>query len=259
MTIEEMNRRKEELGYSYHQIAKLSGIAEETVKKVLSGEETACRYDNLQALEKVLSPKADRLQEAANAYLVEKQQGEYTIEDYFNLPDDQRVELIDGVFYDMASPTHIHQVMGDYICRCFGDYINTNKGRCIAITSPIDVQLDCDDKTMVQPDVVIICDRDKFQKGRIFGAPDLIVEVLSKSTRRKDTTKKLVKYLEAGVREYWMVDPERKKVMVYDLEKEEHPIIYGLDEKVPVNIFEGKCEVDFAEIYERVAFLYDRL
>lgn len=67
---------------------------------------------------------------------------------------------------------------------------------------------------------------------------------------------KLAKYKEAGVREYWLVDPDKKKVLVYDLEHEELPIVYGFDSKVPVMIFGGECVIDFAEIYEYISFLY---
>lgn len=70
-------------------------------------------------------------------------------------------------------------------------------------------------------------------------------------------TIKLNKYIDAGVREYWVVDPDRKVVIVYDFESEEYPMIYGFDAKIPVGIFDHKCEVDFAEIYEYVKFLYD--
>ena len=81
--------------------------------------------------------------------------------------------------------------------------------------APVDVQLDCDDKTMVEPDVIILCDRSKDINRCIYGAPDFVAEVLSKSTRRKDIGVKTYKYANAGVREYWMIDPKDMKVIVY--------------------------------------------
>ncbi len=195
--------------------------------------------------------------EALAEYAVTRRQGEYTIDDYLALPEGEMVELIDGVFYDMAAPHYIHQGFGDRIQTIFSNYIDAHQGSCFAFTSPIDVQLDCDNKTMVQPDVVILCDTKKFRSGRIFGAPDLIVEVLSPSTSYRDRGLKLSKYKKAGVREYWLVDPKRKRVLVYEFEKSDNARIYGFDETVPVGIYDGACKVDFAWIYERLRFLYE--
>lgn len=200
---------------------------------------------------------ADMIKEAASAYNVPKQQGEYTIEDYYKIPDDVRVELIDGVIYDMGAPSSLHQIITNRINIRIDAYVQKKKGKCIVVISPIDVQLDCDDRTMVQPDVLIICDRNKIKKRVVYGAPDLVVEVLSPSTRIKDISIKMKKYHNAGVREYWIVDPDKKRVYVYEFEKEELPAVYTFEDKVPVGIFEGECEVDFAEIYEYVRFLYE--
>ena len=267
MTIQEMNERKRELGYSYEQIALLSGIPISTVQKVLGGVTRSPRYETLKALEEVLKEKEwnydfmdgenPSMVKEASPYGVQKRQGEYTIEDYFALPDEQRVELIDGVFYDMAAPTGIHQVLGGELHALFREYIRKNKGNCVPIVSPIDVQLDCDDKTMVQPDVLILCDRKKLvKKGGIYGAPDFIVEVLSPSTKRKDMIKKNQKYMDAGVKEYWMVDPDEKRIMVYLYEDPDVVHMYTFDDEVPVGIFEGKCKINFAEIYEYMEFMY---
>ena len=92
-----------------------------------------------------------------------------------------------------------------------------NKGHCKAFVAPVDVQLDCDDKTMVQPDILIVCDPDKLIKQCVFGAPDFVAEVLSKSTKNKDMNLKLMKYKRAGVREYWLIDTENEKVITYFL------------------------------------------
>ena len=268
MTIQEMNKKKRELGYSYEQIALMSGIPVSTVQKVLGGVTKAPRHETLKALEEVFKEKEwnfDLLDEdmlssmvrEASSYGVKKKQGEYTLEDYYALPDDQRVELIDGVFYEMNAPTGIHQVIAGELHALFREYIRKNKGECLPIISPIDVQLDCDEKTMVQPDVLILCDRDKLvKKGGIYGAPDFIVEVLSPSTKRKDMIKKNQKYLDAGVKEYWMVDPDEKRVMVYLYNDPDVVHLYSFEDEIPVGIFEGKCKINFAEIYEYIEFMY---
>ena len=110
---------------------------------------------------------------------------------------------------------------------------------------------------MVQPDVLVVCDRSKLKYGRLYGTPDFVVEVLSPSTRKKDMYTKLSKYANADVREYWIVDPETKRILVYNFEGDDFVNLYTFEDKVPVAVFEGKCIVDFAEIYEYIRFLYD--
>ena len=134
----------------------------------------------------------------------------------------------------------------------YGKYHIENKGECIPLIAPLDVRLDSDDKTMVQPDVAILCDKNKIRKWGIDGAPDFIIEVLSPSTRSKDSIKKLGKYLDAGVREYWMIDPDKRKVIVYDFEHEDYPAIYGLEEKIPVRMYEGRLQIDANMIREMI-------
>lgn len=175
-----------------------------------------------------------------------------TIEDYLNLPEGERVELIDGIFYDMAAPSIKHQLISFDLTCYLRNFIDENNGGCIPLVSPVDVQLDCDDKTIVQPDVMVLCERNKLTKERIIGAPDLIVEVLSPSNWYNDTTRKLLKYKKAGVREYWIVMLENLKVLVYFFEKSDLPVEYSFKDEVPVNIWEGKCKIDFNMIYEKI-------
>ena len=266
MTIEEMKNRKRELGYTNQDIAEKTGIPLSTVQKIFSGATSAPRRETICALEQLLRPRfsydtlpqpePSAVRESASAYTAEKKRL-FTLEDYLALPDDQRVELIDGVFYDMAAPTTIHQSIGGFIYKKFLDFVLANKGPCYPFISPVDVQLDEDDKTVVQPDVLVVCDRNKYKNGRVFGAPDFVMEVLSPSTRKKDMQLKLHKYGNAGVREYWIVDPKKKNIIQYDLENLDTPVIYGFDATVPVLIWEGKCSVDFRELYEATAFLWD--
>lgn len=262
MTIKEMQERKRELGYTYAQIAELSGVPVGTVQKVLGGITLTPRYETLMALEKVLGVDANDsgtliLREARSPYGA-KRQGMYDLNDYYAIPDDTRVELIDGVIYDMTAPTSVHQIIEGYIYSKLLQHVLEKGGKCLPMISPLDVQLDCDNKTMVQPDVVIVCDRDKIIDRCVYGAPDFIIEVLSQSTKKKDSVIKLNKYLNAGVREYWMIDPVKKTVIVYDFAHDEYPMLYGFNAKVPVGIWDGEMEIDFAEVYEHVRFLYER-
>lgn len=259
MTIEEMKLRKQELGYSYEQIAELSGLPLSTVQKVLGGITRTPRYDTIRALEEVLSPYSlQMLGEPILPYGKQKKQGEYTIDDLEDIPEDVLVELIDGVIYYMPTPKTVHQLLSAEIFYFIKDYIRKNQGNCIPFSAPTSVQLDCDNRTIVVPDIFVVCDRDKLQNGLVFGAPDLVIEILSPSTKRKDLTIKLTKYQNAGVREYWIVDPKKKSVVVYDLENPDLPELYTFEHQIPVKIFGGKCIVDFKEIYEYVEFIYSK-
>lgn len=282
MTITEMNERKRELGYTDARISELSGVPLSTVRKVLGGITKAPRYDTIKALEKVLGKETagsdynsrisdnettafcydscmtsgapQGVREAQPVYSIKKQ-GEYTLEDYLAIPDERRVELIDGVIYDMSSPLGHHQIIAGQIYFHLVSYISGKGGPCIPFIAPIDVQLDCDDKTIVQPDVLILCDRSKYTPQRIVGAPDFVVEVLSKSTREKDMFLKLNKYRSAGVREYWMVDPDKKTVIAYNFENDDDLSVYTFRDKVPVGIYGGDCVIDFAPIDDYVSQL----
>ena len=105
MTIEEMKKKKQEKGYTYAQMAELSGVPLGTIQKIFSGETISPRYDTLQALEQLFSE--DSMVKEAAIYSTHTQ-GNYTVEDYRALPEERRVELIDGYFYDMSSPTFLH-------------------------------------------------------------------------------------------------------------------------------------------------------
>lgn len=258
MTIQEMVKRKEELGYTCTKIADLSGVPLETVQEVLNGAKEGVSYEILHALELVLSPPRNmQISEVQPVYMT-RQQGDYTLEDYYQIPDDIRIELIDGVIYTMDAPGTLHQLIGGFIYAKLLNHVMTHGGLCMPMISPVDVQLDCDDKTMVQPDVIIICDKDKIINRCVYGAPDFVIEVLSKSTKKKDSVIKLEKYMNAGVREYWMIDPMRKNVVVYDFEHDDYPVLYGFDAKVPVRIWGGEYVIDFTEVYEYIRFLYER-
>jgi len=256
MDIRELKEKKKSLGYSNEKIAELSGVPLSTVQKVFAGVTQQPRYDTLAALERALDPTGVR--EAVFQYGIDKKQGEYTIEDCEKLPEDILVELIDGVMYIITSPTLLHQeLVGEFYIR-LKEYIKKNGGQCRTMVSPVDVHIDKEDnKTLVKPDVFVVCKRDKFTRRWIEGSPDLVIEVLSPSTKRKDMAIKLKKYIETGVREYWLVDPDQRKIMVYDLENYDFPIMYTFEDKVHVGIFDGDCIIDMAEIVEDIGFFFD--
>ncbi len=267
MTIEEIRKQKRILGYTNATLSDLTGIPMGTLNKILSGDTKNPRPENMKALEDVLFGSgisysiSDKerlsLAETTSVYgakktdaIREKGPGDYTVEDYYALPDDQRVELIDGVFYDMAAPTVEHQLLVGTVYAQLLAFIRSRKGKCIPLMSPVDVKLDEDNKTMVQPDVVVVCDREKITERVVLGGPDFVLEVVSPSSASKDYVKKLAKYEAAGVREYWIADPLTKKVIKYDLEEGGSPGIYPLSGKIGVSIFGNEIEIDFDEYKE---------
>lgn len=162
-----------------------------------------------------------------------------TSEDYWNLPEGHRAELIDGRLYDMAPPYRIHQKLVSRFTQIIGRYILDHHGDCEIYPAPFAVNLTGDDKTWVEPDISIICDKSKLSDRGCEGAPDWILEITFPSTQGRDYGIKLFKYRSAGVREYWIVNPVNKIVNVYDLKNDEFTEQYDFDTDIPVGIYPG--------------------
>lgn len=271
LTIDEMITLKKRYGLSYDYIVEKSGVPMSTVQKVFSRTTPTPRMSTLTALNAVFdgmgysfvmeepavydaSGGSHSLTDGSGALSLDVDNSK-TIDDYLKLPEGERVELIDGVFYDMASPIPIHQKIASLINTVFENHVKTNKGSCVPFIAPSDVQLDCDNKTIVQPDLFIVCDRNKITKKRIVGAPDLVIEILSESNWYTDIFIKRQKYKNAGVREYWIVMPEKLRIQVYCFEKSDEPVEYTFKDNIPVGIWDGKCDVNFADIYADVSFM----
>ena len=165
------------------------------------------------------------------------QERTYTIDDIYALPDGQRAELIDGRMYMMAPPTTIHQRILYAVARKISDYIDKKEGNCEVFLAPFAVFLNEDDQNYVEPDISVICDKNKLDEKGCNGAPDWIIEVTSPSNPQNDYGIKLFKYRTAGVREYWIINPQKNSVMVYDLEEEEKSNQYAFEDDVPACIY----------------------
>ena len=246
MTIEQMIEEKKRQGFSNKMISDLSGVPFGTVQKIFGGETTSPRYDTMQALQKFFADFGGGF--ATQDVEKEIVKEEKTIEDYLALPEGTRVELIDGKFYDMAAPTTDHKDVAGELYIELKMHIRKNKGSCHPYIAPVDVRLDCDDKTMVRPDVLIVCDKNKITKARIEGAPDFIAEVISPSNFYMDTMKKYKKYNKAGVREYWVISPELEKVIVTRFDLDEDQKEYSFDDDIPVGIWNGECVINFKKL-----------
>lgn len=162
----------------------------------------------------------------------------YTIDDIYALPEGTRAELIDGQIYYMAPPSRKHQEITGQLYRKVADYIDTHNGSCRPYIAPFAVFLNANDRNYVEPDISVICDPNKLNDKGCVGAPDWIIEVVSPGSRRMDYMTKLFKYRTAGVREYWLVDPEKNRVIVYNFEQDTMEE-YAFTDDVPSGIYPG--------------------
>jgi len=259
MTLEEMRRIKQERGYSLAQLAEYSGVPLGTLQKIFSGETEHPRYATLQALEKALKGEHNLFGgKNGDGHMVRealiydafpaKKQGEYTLDDYYALPAERRVELIDGVIYDMGAPGFVHQHILGNAYMAIRKFIDSKGGSCLPMMAPVDVRLDGDNRTMVQPDILVLCDKSQIRRWGIDGAPDFCLEIISQSTSKKDYIKKLQKYTDAGVKEYWIIDPHRKVLLTYNWKDDYLPSMYPLSGKVGMALYDEELVIDLDEI-----------
>jgi len=183
----------------------------------------------------------------------------YTYADYLTWTDDKRRELIDGIVYLMSAPTRFHSSISSTLHGLMFWFIRKRKGKCKIYHAPFDVRFPrngetADNKiyTVVQPDICVICDPSKLDENGCIGAPDLIVEVQSPSTAKRDLQDKFNLYESAGVKEYWIVFPQEKGLTVFLLQengKYDDGTAYQFEGKVPVSIFKG-LEIDLKELFK---------
>ena len=172
-----------------------------------------------------------------------------TAEDYWNLPEGERAELIDGQLYALASPSRIHQEIIIELTYHFQHYIKSNKGNCKIYDAPFAVNLNANDQTFVEPDISVICDPDKLSDRGCEGAPDLVIEVVSPSSRRMDYIRKMALYADAGVREYWIVDPATEQTTLYRFEETDAPAIIPFNQDIPVGIYKN-LQINIADLLQ---------
>lgn len=156
--------------------------------------------------------------------------------DYLDeLPEEIRAEVIDGQIFYMASPYVIHQELVGELHFILKKHVK--EGECKVLISPVGVRLNSDKRTEVQPDIIVACDKEKLKPEACYGAPDLIIEIASKSTQSRDYGIKMLKYRTAGVKEYWIVDPKKRTVMVYWFEDENQNCLYDFEDEITFHLF----------------------
>lgn len=178
------------------------------------------------------------------------QEGHYTYADYCTWSDDERWELIGGVPYAMSpAPATKHQLISGELHRQLANFLKGKPAKVFA--APFDVRLNSDDKddTVVQPDLVVVCDSSKLDEKGYRGVPDLVIEILSPSTLNHDRVVKLEIYERTGVREYWIVDPDSQSVEVYLLRNGCYDkAVYSKMDIVPVDTL-GGLGIDMQDVF----------
>ncbi len=169
-----------------------------------------------------------------------------TMDDIYSLPEGERAELIDGQLYMMAPPNRKHQTIARELFSSIDSYIRSKDGSCEPFFAPFAVFLNEDDKNYVEPDICVICDSNKLTDSGCYGAPDWIIEIVSPGSRRMDYFTKLFKYRTAGVREYWIVDLEKNRILIYNFESEDTGD-YTFADSVKAGIYDD-LYVDFSNI-----------
>ena len=174
----------------------------------------------------------------------------YTYSDYLEWDDDERWELIDGVPYLMSAPNRYHQKISGNLFLQLATYL---KGKsCEVYYAPFDVRLNADtlDNTVVQPDLIVVCDQSILNKAGCAGVPDLVIEILSPSTSRYDRITKFNAYRKVGVREFWIIDPVTKTLAIHILDEGDYIIhAYSDEDTVAVHVLES-CNINLAEVFE---------
>ncbi|GHU66235.1 hypothetical protein FACS189447_06680 [Spirochaetia bacterium] len=182
---------------------------------------------------------------------IPKEKPYYTYADFLEWDESERCELVNGDLYMMSTPTTEHQRILMELAYQLKDYL---KGKpCQVFPAPFAVRLsphaDKSDDTVFEPDIVVICDSSKIDKRGCNGAPDLIIEVISPSTASHDRVRKYNYYQKAGVREYWMVEPEAKTVQACLLEGDHYVLTaYNDEDTAPVTVLPG-CKINLKEVF----------
>lgn len=185
-----------------------------------------------------------------------KPEQKYSYADYLTWNEDERWEILDGVPYMQAAPSRIHQEISLSLLMQFANYLQ-NKS-CKVYHAPFCVRLDNEKndnniKNVVEPDITIVCDPSKLDERGCKGSPDMIVEILSPSSGKKDRVDKFNKYEKAGVNVYWVVEPDQKIVSVFSLQSNGRygrPEMYTDEDKIMVSIFPD-LEIDLKSVFDK--------
>lgn len=245
---------EERTGIHQAEISKIErGIGNPSLLTLARIAESAEHRMKLEFIDKGIRRDVPMCDSAAPYLEVGKYQGEFTIADMEAIPEDIRCELIEGCIYECATPSTIHQKLILRMALTIQNYIDKRKEACEVYLAPQGLVFEEDDSNFFEPDLMIICDKDKIKSRWILGAPDFVLEVISKSNAKQDYHLKSEVYYKKGVREYWILDPERKRLTVYLGDEDWMPRVYPLEGKVGLHIYDGKLAIDLKKMAEIIS------
>ncbi len=178
----------------------------------------------------------------------------YTVDEFEALPENERYELIDGELYPlyaMGEPLRVHMELVMRLSNEIFNYIDSNKDDCRVYPAPFGVRLNEDEDTVLEPDISVICDREKLTEKGCTGAPDWVIEVVSPGNPAYDYLDKLKLYTEGGVREYWIVNPAKKSVTVYNSDDPYLPRSFTFEDRIKAGIYDD-LYIDFKALDEKI-------
>lgn len=253
MTIEEMKECKRVLGYSNEMLAEKSGVPLGTVQKVLGGTTKSPRKKTIDALSEVLAEGMRKREQGAFVHWKGTQEALYLREEaplyggkpagyaagiIEKRPDGMSAELIDGRMIFRGPDTRTHQKITGELYFAVAGYIRSNGIDCEVYLPPYGVYLFADNRTYLIPDLTVLCDRSISKEDGCHGAPDWVVEIVSSSSAGRDYAVKLFRYRAAGVKYYWIIDPDRREIMAYRFtEESEDVVIRSFDEEAVCPLF----------------------
>ena len=265
MTIEELKNRKKQLNLSTKDLAYLAELPLSTVSKIFTGETKNPSYLTIEKLDATLNReemlvRVHAYEQAMKQYFLEhpeddgdqnkfeaiyrREHSTMTVSELADLGEQKGYQLIDGHMIVAEMAGVLHQRMVRHIGRQIEQFILDKGGDCEVFDVGVNVFLDEDDFTLVIPDIAVVCDSSMINDRGIQGAPDWIVEVVSASTRKIDYHKKLHKYMDSGVREYWIVDIDRQMVTVCVNGEPMQIHIFSLEQDIPVTIYDKKLLIN---------------
>lgn len=268
ISVEEIRKLKERCGYSVAQLSRYSGVPVGTIRKILNGATKQPRQATLLALQQVLTGSEEDCEGKSMQYAMrasadcvretaryptdrrkESSDSSCASQDRLKTENEERQELIDGKLYDMGCPSFLHQELVHFLDIKISDYIQKNRGKCRVLEGPVAVRMEGSDRFELVPDLIVLCDLTKRKKWGVLGGPDLVLEVSSASTKKRDMGIKLSTYMNMGVREYWILNPEQQILMVHHFENEEYiPEVIPLEGDTYVRIFGKDSSISLDEL-----------
>ncbi len=274
MDVKELKLRKKALGLTTAQIALMCELPVGTVSKIFTGETKNPSYLTIEKIDRVLAHEEmlKRVRTYVDAILayIKEHPGEnvdqiqfeknyriehglnnahkITVQMLYEIGEDRRIELIDGHLIINEYPNMRHQMLVQNLGRKIDDFTRSNNGKCRVFNVGVNVFIDEDDYSLVVPDIAVLCDDSRMNAMGIVGPPDWVIEVTSPSTRGRDYGKKMHKYMDAGVREYWIIDPEKEKVTTYIEGEPMMAYVYNFEDEIPVYIYGGELKITVTEV-----------